>query len=350
MGFRQTGFDNLPVGRSLLAVGENTGSKSAHATIAACPNLLVHAKKRFSGFTLVELLVVIAIIGVLIALLLPAIQAAREAARRSSCTNNLKQIGLGLQNYHAQHKSFPPGARLHDLEDSVGLSWRVFILPFVELGNIYNEIEPLPNGGARSYAHQKTIMDLYLCASIERPENAANTLKEAHYAAVSGTNINDDYMDLEDISCGDIYTNGIFYPNSFTRIAQITDGTSHTLAIGERTYIFRDWMDGATKFGVPLNGPIPPNAEICTGAAKNTLFPLNADHNEFGYYRFDPKAPAGSQKTMRLNELPFASQHPGGAHFGYADGSVHFLSDSINFTTYQAMSTKDGGEVGEELP
>ncbi len=309
------------------------------------------------GFTLVELLVVIAIIGVLIALLLPAIQAAREAARRSSCVNNLKQIGLGLQNYHAQHRSFPAGARLHHLDDSVGISWRVLILPFVELGNIYNEIEPLPNGGARSLAHQKTIVNLFLCPSMSPPATSSTTLQMAHYSAIAGANTpNAEFTNLEDTSCGDIYTNGLFFPNSNTRIAQISDGTSNTLAIGERTYIFRDWMSGATWFGISPTGrspaldEFPPSAEVCMGGSNNIHFPINADLNHFGYYRFDSAAPPGTQKTMRLNELPFASQHPGGAHFGYGDGSVRLLSDAINFTTFQALATKDGGDTIDDLP
>ncbi|KKL10766.1 hypothetical protein LCGC14_2552540 [marine sediment metagenome] len=101
------------------------------------------------GFTLVELLVVITIIGILIALLLPAVQAAREAARRMQCVNNLKQLGIAIQNYHSQHGSFPPGARLHKTETEVGLSWRVFVLPHLELNSIYEQINPLPNGGAK---------------------------------------------------------------------------------------------------------------------------------------------------------------------------------------------------------
>lgn len=300
--------------------------------------------RRYSGFTLVELLVVIAIIGVLVALLLPAVQAAREAARRTHCMNNVKQIGLALQNYHSQQKHFPPGASKHESEDAVGLSWRVHILPFLELSNIYNEINPLPNGGATSYMHQKTPIQAYLCPSMDPPSTDPNAVQAAHYSAVSGTNTSDEVIDLEDISCGDIDISGIFFPASYTRIAQIADGTSHTFAVGERTYIFRDWLSGATWYGEP------PTGEICMGSTNNVRFPINASLDEFGYYRFDPKAPPGAQRTMRLNELPYGSVHNGGAHFGYADGSVHFLSDAINYTTFQAMSTKAGGETVDEGP
>jgi prepilin-type N-terminal cleavage/methylation domain-containing protein/prepilin-type processing-associated H-X9-DG protein len=294
------------------------------------------------GFTLVELLVVIAIIGVLVALLLPAIQAAREAARRSHCTNNVKQIGVALQNYHAQHKHFPPGASKHHDEDGVGLSWLVHIMPFMELGNIYNELNPQPHGGAQNSLPQHQVIVAYLCPSMAPPSVSATARPGAHYSAVAGTNTTDEYIDLEDLNCGDVDTSGIFYPASNTRIAQIIDGTSNTIAVGERTYFFEGWM-----MGVTWNG-ISPSGNMCMGQSHNVRFPINADLNQFGYFRFDPLAPTGAAKTMRLNELPFGSLHPSGAHFGYADGSVHFFTDDINFTTFQALTTKDAGEVVEK--
>ena len=289
------------------------------------------------GFTLVELLVVIAIIGVLLALLLPAVQAAREAARRSTCKNHLKQQGLAIQNYHSQHRSFPPGSRKHTIERRVGLSWRVLALPFLELTNIYELINPLPDGGGENAEPQKTSIDVFLCPTADQPSSDPTVLKEAHYAAISGANTNSDILDLEDNNCGDIDLNGIFYPESHTRIGQITDGTSNTLAIGERIYIFRDWLSGSTWRGMPPT-------RICTGASKNVHYPINADPFEFGFYKFDFSAPAGALKTMLLNELQFASEHPGGAQFCYADGSVHFLNETLDFTVLQAMATKDGGE------
>ena len=290
-----------------------------------------------AAFTLVELLVVIAIIGVLLGLLLPAIQAAREAARRSRCTNNLKQLGVAIQNYESQHGSFPPGARMHTIEGRVGLSWRALVLPFLELNAIYEEINPLPDGGAESMAHESTILDIYLCPSAERPDDDPDTRKEAHYSGVSGANNNDEILDLEDSICGDIDINGLFYPESHTRVGQITDGTSNTLAIGERSYVFRDWLSGSTWKD-------DPPTKICTGASKNVHYPINADPYEFGFYKFDFSVPL-DQREMLLNELQFASEHAGGAQFCYADGSVHFLEDAIDFTILQAMATKDGAEV-----
>jgi prepilin-type processing-associated H-X9-DG protein len=283
-------------------------------------------------------LVVIAIIGVLLGLLLPAVQAAREAARRSQCSNNLKQMGLALQNYHAQHRSFPPGAPLPFDETNPSISWRVLILPFLEETAVYEEIGPKPDGDAKSWAPRRRAIEVYLCPSTERPVENGTALVVAHYAAVSGAYRGNDRMDLEDMLCGDIYTNGIFYPTSRTTIAKITDGTSHTLAVGERQYIFRDWMNGATRIGMPPT-------EMCTEAAKNVRFPINADQNVHGYYKFDNTAPSGAKKDVLLNDLYFASKHPGGAHFCLADGSVQFLQDSIDITLYQDLSTRNGDEV-----
>ena len=292
------------------------------------------------GFTLIELLVVITIIGVLLGLLIPAVQSAREAARRTSCTNNLKQIGVALQSFHAQNGRFPPAAPLHERESDASVSWRVMILPFMEEQPIYQEIAPLPDGGAKSWGPQLWAINLYICPSAPPPVNNGTALVEAHYAAVAGAYRGDDRIDLEDSFCGDIYTNGIFYPDSRTSIAEITDGTSHTLAVGERLYNFLDWMTVATYEGKPPT-------EICTEAAKNVRFPINADQNVYGYYKYDFRAPAGAPRTMLLNDLFFASQHPGGAQFCLADGSVQFLSETINFTLFQDLATKDGEEVVE---
>jgi prepilin-type N-terminal cleavage/methylation domain-containing protein/prepilin-type processing-associated H-X9-DG protein len=297
-------------------------------------------RPKAAGFTLVELLVVIAIIGLLLGMLLPAIQAAREAARRSSCSNNLKQIGLALQNYHAQLGFFPAGGLLHDIDGRPGISWRVMVLPHIELLPMYQEIGPLPDGGATNWNARMSRIDAFLCPSIALPIINGTVRMQSHYAAVSGAYRGDEFIDLEDNVCGDIYTNGIFYPDSRTKIAKITDGTSHTLAVGERYYTFYDWMEGATWTGTPPT-------RICTDASKNIRWPINANRNVVGYYKGDFDAPAGAAKTMLLNDLFFASEHSGGAQFCLADGSVQFIRDAIDFTVYQNLATKADDEVIE---
>jgi prepilin-type N-terminal cleavage/methylation domain-containing protein/prepilin-type processing-associated H-X9-DG protein len=297
----------------------------------------------YRGFTLVELLVVIAIIGVLLGILLPAVQAAREASRRSQCANNIKQMGLALQNYHSQHRRFPPASPLHTREGNPSISWRVMILPFLEETALYQEIETTPDGGAINWRPGQRAIDVYLCPSTERPVTNGTTLVASHYAAVSGAYRGGKRIDLEDENCGDIYTNGIFYPNSRTSASKITDGTSHTLAVGERLYVFRDWMDGAVWWGRPLR-------VICTEAAKNVRYPINADRNQFGYYVADTEAPSNAPLTMLLNDLTFASFHAGGAQFCFADGSVHLLSEVIDFQIFQDMATIAGSEVNRWKP
>jgi prepilin-type N-terminal cleavage/methylation domain-containing protein/prepilin-type processing-associated H-X9-DG protein len=294
------------------------------------------------AFTLVELLVVISIIGVLMALLLPAIQAARESARRTQCINKLKQIGLALQNYHDAKKHFPSGAHINNdpvNSKPAGISWNVMVLPYLELGSLYGEIDPRPYGAATNYGHENTLVDAFICPTAPEQGNQATTPKGSNYSAVAGAGRNDEgRMGFASPNCGDVFTDGVFFADSRTPISRITDGTSNTLAIGERTYYWVDWVFGTTKRGNPVN-------EICSGPAHNILYPINADQYQFGFYKFDNRAPVGAPKTMLLNDLQFGSDHPGGANFTFADGSVHMISETIDMTVYKDMSTKDGGEI-----
>ncbi len=297
-----------------------------------------------SGFTLVELLVVIAIIGVLIALLLPAVQAAREAARRSSCINNLRQQGLAIQNYHGQQRHFPDGGRLHDIQTQTGVSWRVLILPQLEQAALYATIDPTPNGGAGNFIEPQGQMPvLFRCPSTEPAVIGVSTLQTSNYWGVAGVPREGEGRDLENIVCGDLHENGVFYPGSKTRIAEITDGTSNTLAIGERTYSFRAWMTGSTWFG-------DPKVRICSEAANQIRYPINASHERWGYFKGHNPLPLGGMRTMLLNDLFFGSFHPGGAHFALADGSVQFLPEEIDFTVFEELATIAGGEVNRWNP
>jgi prepilin-type N-terminal cleavage/methylation domain-containing protein/prepilin-type processing-associated H-X9-DG protein len=297
-----------------------------------------------AGFTLIELLVVITIIGVLLGLLLPAVQAAREASRRSRCANNLHQLGIAIQSYHAQYRSFPPGAFLHSAQNQKSISWRVLILPYLEESVVYEQIQPSPNGGAADWEAESKIIDTLTCPSAAPLIESPSLLQNSNYSGVGGVGRNNHRLPLSDITfCGDINTDGVFYPNSHTRIAQIEDGTSKTLAIGERTYIFLPWMYGAEWTGKP---PF----RICTGAANNIRYPINADANQFGYYVGDGGAPPSGKFTMLLNDLFFGSNHAGGAQFCFADGSIHMLADSIDFTVFGDMSTVGGGETNSSDP
>jgi prepilin-type N-terminal cleavage/methylation domain-containing protein/prepilin-type processing-associated H-X9-DG protein len=292
---------------------------------------------RSKAFSLIELLVVITIIAILVGLLLPAVQAAREASRRSSCSNNLHQLAVATQMYHDKDRRFPTGARLHSIERQLSVSWRVLVLPHLEETALYEQIQPTKDGGAINWSGQSLALDVFMCASAPRPAGGPTVLKESHYSGVAGAARDNEIIDLEDVACGDIYTNGVFFPGSETTLAKIEDGTSHTMAIGERTYIFRDWMSGAAWVGTPPT-------QICTGATSNIRYPINASHSQFGYFVSDRDAPA-ERKIIPLNDLFFGSFHSGGAQFSFADGSVQMVSQNIDFTVFESMATIAGHEV-----
>jgi len=290
------------------------------------------------GFTLVELLVVITIISVLIGLLLPAVQAARAAARRTECSNQLRNLTVGMLNHESQHHVFPAGGVLRDEDFQPGVSWRVLILPFIEQQQQYDHIAPLPNGNAKNWSPRLEIVDLLHCPSMPSATPNGLTGFGSNYAGVAGAARNQELLELgNNPLCGNCATDGILYVDSATQMRHIEDGTSTTLLLGERNYLFEDWMSGSMKSGSPPSW-------ICSGAVKNVTYPINASLAEFGYYKFDPTAPPAERKNL-LNDLHFGSLHLGGAHFSYADGHVEFLNDNIDFTVYQDLATKAGGEV-----
>jgi prepilin-type N-terminal cleavage/methylation domain-containing protein len=281
------------------------------------------------GFTLVELLVVIAIIGILIALLLPAIQAARESARRSACMNNLRQIGLAMQAYNEEFKRFPPGGIKLNLSGSDGVSWRVLVLRELGEGPLYQQISPdLSLGSVVDPSPQLNLPSMYGCPSAEPQKSGA--YQGSHYWGIGGAAGGDDVVVLEQTFCGSLYRNGMFYPDSKTTIKSITDGTSHTLAIGERTYALQSWIAGVSWDGTPPGS----GATICEKCSSTVQYPINS-----------PKS-----VTSLLNFIPFGSSHPGGANFCLADGSIHFFAETMDLEKYKALATRNGGEANQENP
>ncbi len=301
------------------------------------------------GFTLVELLVVIAIIGVLVALLLPAVQAAREAARRMACINNLKQIGLACLNYESARGNFPAGASI-DIPDQCGADCRgnpfyIAIMPYFESGVIEQQYDhdigwlAWLNTPAGAQLMESEI-SVYKCPS--RAEWDEITERRDYFGVTGG--LNRDAVG----SRGFIYSDGIYHINFPERIGQITDGTSNTLAVGEsigpsRWGLGDNYGDGS--IGGPLAwwhgaGCLPDTStnECQTGTQsygrclRSTKFPINTDMiQQFGELR-----------PNQDNEIPFGSDHPGGAHFVYADGHVDFVEEAIDIDAYQALSTADG--------
>jgi len=295
-----------------------------------------------SGFTLVELLVVIAIIGVLVALLLPAVQAAREAARRMRCANNLKQMGIATHMYHDNFQSFPAGAMVLN-----NLSWNVFILPYLEQSAMYQQFNQNTgafNGAPNQEGPNKNVLALnrmqaYLCPSSPNffATHPSSLLLDGrktyakHYFGVMGPKItgtsNTTYL-FDPISSGQggFALQGILGRDSKVRMANVTDGTSNTLLIGE---ISNPGGDGASWVrGIAFGTTVA--AANGMSASKNVNFGINV--------LLTP------QSANQFNDISFASYHTGGVQFVLGDGTVRFFSDNINTSTYKALASLDGGE------
>lgn len=309
------------------------------------------------GFTLVELLVVIAIIGILVALLLPAVQAAREAARRMSCSNNLKNIVLAAHNYHDSFGAFCASAELATTSNT-GVGMHIKLLPFIEEGVLGDLVdEALKKSTNKSIGDVEAALgdalldgdiNIYWCPSRDTGEQEDYTSAGralVTYFGVTGGARNCNFYDLEDSHCGDVFNDGVFYPYETVSMKKITDGTSQTLAIGERSYQLRSFFAGAFyDGGKPYSG----TTKVCSHAAKNMKWGITSPQSA-GYYVQEVDAPPGSPKTVLFNDLFWGSEHPSGAHFAYADGSVHFLGEDTNLTVLRSLASRNGGEAaGDE--
>ena len=298
------------------------------------------------GFTLVELLVVIAIIGVLVALLLPAVQAAREAARRTQCANNLKQLGLAALNYHGAHNVFPPGATWGPGAARSGMAFQVSLLPYTELDVL---LESMPD---RSYSTTfpnqeigRSVDSLFICPSdgeeaIDQ-QAAGQNWRTSNYCGVMGGGIMEVQLMSNPATCGHYNSDGVFYPESKIRIKDITDGTSKTMLLGERTYQLRLWTRGAYYDGSPTQF-------VCSISAKNIALPINSDTDAYCYRANEMGVPCPSPWPTKFNDLFFGSRHAGGAQFVFGDGAVRFLPDEIDFQAYRRYGTRNDDLVIED--
>jgi prepilin-type N-terminal cleavage/methylation domain-containing protein/prepilin-type processing-associated H-X9-DG protein len=278
------------------------------------------------GFTLIELLVVIAIIGVLIGLLVPAVQKVRAAAARLQCLNNLLQVGLALQNYHDTARAFPPGyISNYDAagnDTGPGWGWASLILPHMEQQNLYagirfdQPIESTVNSSARVMPIKS-----YVCPADGAPPTWAATRYNA--AGIPVAKVCDmasaNYVGVFGVTEPGVDGEGVFYRNSRVRIADIADGTSLTIVVGERAQL----LGPATWVGA------------VTGAE---LFPYNSSNMVLGH----TGASNGPVAPVEVNN--FSSRHAGGVQFLFADGHVQFLGSSVSQAVYQALSTRAGGE------
>lgn len=355
-----------------------------------------------TGFTLVELLVVIAIIGVLVALLLPAVQAAREAARRSQCLNNLKQIGLGILNFESSRGHLPAGAEVDfDRDCSTGLGCRglpmyVSILPYVEAnavdGNIQARIATaVANSSTGTVSAWGALIGdingepsplkeleipLYKCPSTGMWQTVG---PRRDYSGVTGGARDEARGTSAELrqprgkgGRGDSFSNGIFNQVIARRLQEVTDGTSNTFAIGESISPSRwggppGWGGYGKGLGDPECAGYGPSSENCGGPGCWWHGGGGADGPESGK-ELGSREWYNSHSTGRLlasvdkvlnsqfidpqlaenqsNNLCFSSDHPGGVHFLFVDGHVQFISEDIEHqTTLQSMATFNGQEV-----
>jgi prepilin-type N-terminal cleavage/methylation domain-containing protein/prepilin-type processing-associated H-X9-DG protein len=309
------------------------------------------------AFTLVELLVVIAIIGVLVALLLPAVQAAREAARRMSCSNNLKNVILAAHNYHDSFGEFCPSADLPGKANQASVGMHIRLLPYVEQGVLGDVVDQALRQSANKTLDELNLSEalvngdikIYWCPSRDASEqeeftDAGRAL--VTYFGVTGAARNcSKYTFADTDHCGDVYNDGVFYPFEPVKMKDISDGTSQTLAIGERTYQLRTFFAGAHFEGQrPYS---PGTTKVCSHAAKNMRFGITTP-DETGYYSRSTDAPPGAPRVVPFNDLFWGSDHPSGAQFAYADGSVHFLTADTSITILRNLASRNGGEMPDD--
>ncbi|HUG19275.1 MAG TPA: DUF1559 domain-containing protein [Planctomycetaceae bacterium] len=289
------------------------------------------------GFTLIELLVVIAIIAILVALLLPAVQQAREAARRASCKNNLKQLGLALHNYHDTFGSFPSGwigvdlaTRRPEVEGISGISWQVMLLPQIEQASLYQQLNFSENllHPDNAIIRQNPLAS-FRCPSDSGPdfwdieeEGSPGTivldrLPTTNYVGMFGTTELHDCEDLAGLGL-QCRSDGAFYHNSSVKMRDLQDGTSGTIVIGERR-----------------SNPVAGHLSTWIGAVPEGE---EAFARFLGVTDHTPNHPSAHLED-------FSSHHTGGAQFLFGDGRVKFVSENIDHQIYQALSTIQGGEV-----
>ena len=322
---------------------------------------------RRTAFTLVELLVVIAIIGVLVALLLPAVQAAREAARRSSCTNNMKQIGIALHNHHDTHNRFPPGCAQDQSPFGTkaggwGTSWKVYILPYIEQSNIYDKW--VFDGGSSGYTHgtnmplvNRIMIKTYRCPSSAIPDFYASSNNNGSIQMMTSyTGIAGAYSSSAPFNnCGSgghgySAEDGVLFANSTQNMSSLTDGTSNTVMVGEQSDHLRD----------ANNKPIPGSYTAITSQGPHG-WTMGSGNQSFGkayterhfncttvQYNINQRGLPNSGGTGHNtgNNIPLSSLHPGGCIVAMADGSSRFISQTVALNVLLATcSGKDGTVV-----
>ena len=320
--------------------------------------------KKNRGFTLVELLVVIAIIGILIGMLLPAVQAVREAARRTACQNNMRQMGLGILNYESGIGKLPPSGYTDSFSrtNQLDFSWIIHILPFAEANNMFDALDfdvvTPSNQGGRGFhtvnfaALQNSPLPMIVCPSSDMEQvdsdNSTEGIVRSFYTGIHGATrdengdgeIDDADADVSG-SLGLIFDNGAFERNTQLSLAALADGTSNTMMIGEQS----DWLLDANGQQVDqrsdcshsiLLGYAPTDQRIYNMTV--VRYPINHQDN----------VDQGIQDNCGRN-TPLTSPHTGGINAVYGDGSVHFLTDTTNINVLFNLCDRSDGQVIGDL-
>ncbi|MFL5328513.1 MAG: DUF1559 domain-containing protein [Gemmataceae bacterium] len=314
--------------------------------------------RRPRGFSLIELLIVISIIAVLIGLLLPAVQKAREAANRTSCGNNLKQIGLALHQYHDVCRHFPPG---RGAPLPVIFSAHAYLLPFIEQTSLQGAIDfssapatfssaTTTYPGTANYPAATSVVRIFLCPSDPSPGQVPGSPYGAtNYAANAGSGR---------VGYGTLTNaDGVFFQNSAIALTDITDGTSLTAAFSERMLGNGDaGSTDLTTIVLMLPAGDDTTAGACSYPGSGTIYAERGEKWIVGNYgntiynhslQPNSAAPDCTNTQQQKARLAARSTHPGGIQVLACDGAVHFIANSINAITWQALATRGGGEVAE---
>ena len=319
------------------------------------------SKQHTRALTLTELLVVVVVIGILLAMLLPAVQSVRESSRRAKCTNNLKQIGLSLQNFELVSRRLPVGSRG---TGTFGVSWWVETMPFLEESNITDHLDKSGSHAGWTLVHSQNakIADGYLVSALLCPSSplpqlhpvGAAQMMMPSYVGISGATDHDGFPETRVSQCcapenqGQISSGGVLFPNRSVRIRNITDGLSHTIIVGETSDFAHNavgksfridggmplgWITGTIANGTPPNyctrSAIPPSWNVTT-----IRYPVNM--REYDQPGIDDDRGANN---------PLTSAHTSGVNALMLDGSVRYLTEDTEVFLLKQMATRDDGLV-----
>ena len=319
------------------------------------------------AFTIVELIVVVAIIAALAGVLLPAVQSAREAARRSTCLQNLRQVGLALSTYESAQGRYPPGARV-GIYNTSGTSWFVDVLPYLGEESLYARYDKVSphNGSVLFHPKNRRLVSDFLMPTLRCPSSPLAPLKEIgegtarimmpSYVGISGASSHGSFSEERVSKCcipdidGEISAGGILPPNDAIRTPEITDGQSKTFMVGEtssqlwgadgRRYRADGAFPAGWTMGTMANG-IPPNYNYPLPVWNITTIRYAPNESD---YELD-----GIRNDHGANN-PLSSAHPNGVHIAQADGATLFITDAMDLTALKHQSTRDDGAVANVGP